>query len=430
LESVALSPTKAKHSRKALGIFLLAASFYLYDYCVQVSPSIMTQRLMLTYHFDAAGLGEMTAFFFYSYAPMQLFGGLLFDRFGARRVLSIAIMLCAFAVGIFATTTDIHVAQVAWFLIGAGAATSFVGGLVLIAHWFPVRHFAMMAGVLQLMGSLGAIFGQAPLDFAMQRFGWHTTLLGLAVIGGILSIAVALIVRDYPKDQHSSQGGGHIESDWQKLKIILGKRQTWLVALYAFAIWGPIVIFAGLWGVPYLTIRLGGDSHLAAWITSCVWLGVGIGSPLLGLLSDVTKHRIFWLRLLAFIGVIVTLYLLFGSMNSISGLFILAFCFGLAGSGQSLSFALVKDNNKHHHVGTASGFNNMMLLMSGALCQPLTGLLLKSHWQGTIINNVPVYSLADYRYALMIVPIGFIGAFLLTFLLKESHCKSIEGELR
>src|SRR3954470_19954672 len=68
----------------------LGALFYCYEYFLRISPSVMTQDLMRVYHLDAAMLGNLAAFYYYAYTPMQLPVGVLMDRFGPRRLLVFA----------------------------------------------------------------------------------------------------------------------------------------------------------------------------------------------------------------------------------------------------------------------------------------------------------------------------------------------------
>lgn len=76
-------------------VFFLAASFYLYEYVLQVAPSVMAGPMMQTFHVTAQGFGIVSAFYFYAYAPMQLPAGVLFDRYGPRRLMTCALILCA-----------------------------------------------------------------------------------------------------------------------------------------------------------------------------------------------------------------------------------------------------------------------------------------------------------------------------------------------
>ena len=101
--------------------------------------------------------------------------------------------------------------------------------------------------------------------------------------------------------------------------------------------------------------------------------------------------------------------------------------FGLAAGSQTLTFAIVKDNNRPDNVGSAMGFNNMMVVAGGAILQPFVGYLLHVSWSGaTSANGVPVYSVGNYHFALLVVPIvSIIGLFFAAFMIKETNCQPV-----
>ena len=138
-------------------IFFLAASFYLYEFILQVAPSVMAESMMRTFGVTGQGFGFISAFYFYAYAPAQLPAGVLYDRYGPRKLMTFAIILCALGSAFFASTDSIFTACIGRFLIGIGSAFSFIGVLVLISRWFPPYYFAILAGVAQLMSSVGAM---------------------------------------------------------------------------------------------------------------------------------------------------------------------------------------------------------------------------------------------------------------------------------
>src|SRR3990167_10924158 len=74
-------------------IILLSASFLFYKYILQISPSLMTDDLMNFFHVSGAGLGNLAATYFYSYAIMQLFAGFLLDRFSPRILTAVALLI-------------------------------------------------------------------------------------------------------------------------------------------------------------------------------------------------------------------------------------------------------------------------------------------------------------------------------------------------
>ena len=58
---------------------------------------------------------------------------------------------------------------------------------------------------------------------------------------------------------------------------------------------------------------------------------------------------------------------------------------------QALTFGLVRDNNPTHIAGTAMGFNNMAIVLGGAIFQPVVGVILDHEWRGTLLHGIRVY---------------------------------------
>lgn len=427
--------SSSAHSvRDAYVIFFLAASFYLYEFVLQVAPSVMAAPMMRTFHVNAEGFGIISAFYFYAYAPMQLPAGLLFDRYGPRKLMTAALLLCAFGSFFFASTDSVITAALGRFIIGIGSAFSFIGVLVLLSRWFPVKSFAVFAGIAQTMSSVGAMFGEAPLAHLVQHVGWRNASFLLAIVGFFLAILLWFFIRDYPTQSTQSKPTRRLREEWRQLHQVCRHNYTWLIGAYAFAIWTPIAIFAALWGVPYLQEKYQISVVLAAGMCSMIWLGIGVGSPLFGWASDKFCSRRVSLLMSAVLGLCSTLVLLYVPDVPISWMYLVLFVFGLGASGQSVSFAVVTDNNPSHLVGTASGFNNLSVLVGAAIFQPLVGTLLHYSEQYRIVNHVPVYSLEAYQRALLVMPCCyFVSLFIALFLLRESHpsrsLKHVKSEL-
>lgn len=411
-----------KLKTKAYTIFFLASCFYLYEFILQVAPSVMAEPMMQTFHVTASGFGIISAFYFYAYAPMQLPAGLMFDRFGPRKLMTSALLLCAFGSFFFASTDSVITAALGRFMIGVGSAFSFIGVLVLCSRWFPAKQFAILAGIAQLMSSVGAIFGEMPLAWLIHQVGWRQASFILALLGIALSVLLWSMVRDYPDGHESFKTEPGIKEEFKRLMAVCGRSHTWKIGGYAFCIWTPIAVFAALWGVPYLQAKFHISVVAASGMCSLIWVGIGIGSPLLGWLSDHFENRRLALGLSSVLGLIATLVLLYLPDISISFASLMLLIFGLGAGGQSVSFAVVKDYNPPQLVGTASGFNNLSVLIGGSIFQPLVGVLLNHshHWQ--MVQGVPVYNVLAYQNALVIMPVCYLLSFFIVYFgLKESH---------
>lgn len=406
-------------------IFFLAASFYLYEYILQVAPSVMAEPMMQTFRVTAEGFGIISAFYFYSYAPMQLPAGVLFDRYGPRKLMTIAVAVCAIGSFFFASTDSILTAALGRFLIGMASAFSFIGVLVLISRWFPPHYFAILAGIAQGMSSVGAIAGEMPLAKLIDVVGWRNSSFILAFVGIILAGLLWVFIRDYPQQKMQPVPQYKIREEWHRLKKVCSKSYTWVTGLYAFCIWTPIAVFAALWGVQYLRAKFGISVVQASGMCSLVWIGIAVGSPLLGWLSDILKSRKIALGISAVLGLSATLMLLYLPGLSLASAYIILFMFGLGASGQSISFAVIRDNNPLNLVGTACGFNNLSVLLGAAIFQPIVGVILHHSKGIQFAYGQYFYSLASYQKALIVLPMCYLVSLLVSmFLLKESHPES------
>jgi MFS family permease len=406
-------------------IFIIPALFYFYEFFVQISPSVMTHQLMQHWHIDAATLGFISAIFYYGYTPMQIVGGVLYDHFDARYIISAAILLCALGTLGFSMSDTILQAYISRFAIGAGSAFAFTGTLVLASRWFPVNRFALLVGLTQLLGSFGAIIGESPLAASVKVIGWRPTLMFVAFAGFALAAVALLVIRNQP-----AQKVIKVAKDPKKRAIAFKKfyrnSQTWLIALYSFTSWAPILVLAALWGVPYLMVLYHIGAVAASSVVAFIWLGTALGSPFSGWWSHHIQRRCLPLASFSAIGLIAIMIMLYGSNIPFPLMYVLFFAIGFAASGQSLAFAVVKDNNSPETIGAAIGLNNMAIVAGGALYQPLAGLLLRWHWGGLIQNGIPIYTVANFKDAFeFVIPCYIVGIIIATLLIKETHCKTV-----
>jgi MFS family permease len=418
---------KSGHSGlKPLIIVGLASLFYVYEFYLRVMPSAMTDDLMRSFHTEAGGLGLITSLFFFGYAPMQIPAGLLYDRYGPRALLTISVFFCGAAALVFGLTDNFYVACAARWVIGFTSAFSFIGALLLASRWYPAKYYAMIAGLVQFMGSMGAIAGEAPIAMIAERIGWRPTAIWSAIGGLILAVLLGLIIRDVPPDpinvaKHTLNVKRY-NNEWQRLRRVLGCKQTWAVALYAFSTWTPISIFPGLWGVPFIMKLYGTSSSVATTAMIAAWLGTAVASPLSGWWSNRINSRNIPLHFCAVLNLATSIAVIYLPL-SWPMMIIMLFLFGCAAGAQTVTFGVVQDIHPPAVAGTAVGFNNMAVIAGGVILLPFVGYILKWSWDGTLSHGLPQYSLENYRTALLMVPAcGIIGLIASVFMIKETHC--------
>ena len=277
-------PVAPRDIRRAGLAFVLASLFFAYAFALRVSPSVMVSELMRDYAVGAAILGNLSAFYFYAYAGLQIPVGLLLDHLGPRRLLSGACAAVGVGCLLFATSEALASGYMGRLIIGAGCAFSWAGTLAIVNQWFPTR-FALLAGVSQMIAMGGAVLGQAPLALAVESVGWRFSVTGLAVVGAVLAVLLFLVVRDrvIPKEKNTGDREGR--------RSVLRNPQTWFAAGFSLSMTGPLLAFGGLWGVPFLSAAYGLERTEAAGIASLVFVGNGLGAVLLGWWSDRIRRR-------------------------------------------------------------------------------------------------------------------------------------------
>ena len=395
-------------------MWALAASTFLYAFLQRVSPSVMVAELMASFGVGAALLGNLSAFYLYAYAVVQIPLGILFDRFGVRRLMAVSLLVSGSGSVLFASATTLEFAYLGRMLVGTGVACSWVGALTVAAHWLPASRFAMFAGLAQLLGMIGAIFGQAPLAAAVAHYGWRGTLVALGGLGAVMALAIFAVLRDrtVPSGTSARLADG--------IRSVIRVRETWACAVFGFAVTGPMLSFAGLWAVPYLMTAYELPRTAAAAMTSLIFAGWGVGAPAIGWLSDHLGRRRVPMLLSAAIAGVLLAAVIFGPRWPLWALGVILALHGAAASSMILSFALVKEHNPAAASAVAMGVVNTFVVGSGALLQPLVGWLLDRGWDGATLNGARVYSAAAFMHALAPLPLLFAVALIAGLAVREA----------
>lgn len=424
--------SKRSYLRACL-IWGLAAVFYLYELMLLVSPSVMVDDLSITFKTTAEQLGSLAAFYYYAYALMQIPVGLLVDRFGPRKLLTLAALFCTLGCLIFAFSSTLWMAQTGRFVMGIGGSFAVVGCLKLASIWFPVNRFALLTGVMVAVGMMGGVFGQAPVAKCVIAIGWrHTILLG-AIIGVLLSVLMWLVVSDQPKK--SIEPITVIDKAtrlpfWSGLLQVMKIPQVWIASLYAGLMFVPTTGFGQLWGVPYFVERFEVPKDKAALMVSMIFFGWALGGPLYGWISDKIYRRKSPM-VIAALGTFVIMTTILYANVSILQMEILMFLLGAFSSGFILAFSIVKEINAPLLTGTAIGFINTLNNASGALAQPVVGRLLDKFWDGQLASDgEPSYSLTMYNDALLFLPICIILAMIIIPFIRETYCRSASDTIK
>jgi MFS family permease len=417
------------HFWRAPLIWAAGASFYFYEIMLLVSPSVMKDPLMAEFGATGEQLGHLAAFYYYAYALMQIPVGILIDRFGPRILLTIAAILCSVGCFMFGSATNLFFAEISRMIMGLGGSFAVVGTLKIASIWFPINRFALLTGLMVAVGMMGAVAGQAPVAMLVKATGWRETMFIGGGIGAMLSILIWWLMGQSSHVQsllsRTKKNNQLFQDILPGLLQIIRHPGVWLVSIYSGLMFVPTTGFGQLWGVPYIESTYGLSTENAGWVVSMIFFGWAAGGPLFGWISDKIGKRNPPMALAAVSTLLVMAAILYWP-KSILMMQIFLFLLGACSSGFILAFSVVRELNPLHLTGTAIGFINTINNASGAIAQPILGKILDNHWSGTVSESgVRLFGLADYQYALSLIPACLILALVLVIFVRETHCQPV-----
>jgi MFS family permease len=416
-------------ARLAWAIWGLGSLVYLAAFFQRVAPAVMTEQLMAEFALGGAALGNLSAFYFYAYVAMQIPTGLLADRWGPRKLLASGTAVASIGGALFALAPTFALAAAGRLLVGASVGVGFVSMLKLSSHWIAPNRFALVSGLLLMMGLIGAVFAGVPLRLAVDAFGWRGVMAGFAALTALLAIALWIFLRDDPAERGYASHFHHVGDTKHghapilaSLAEVLSYRNIWLMMLAPVGFSGAVLTFAGLWGVPWLRQVHGLDPKTAAAITSTMLVAWGVGGPLLGNWSTrIGRRKPLYLGtgVAALIGWIAVVWLPLPLPLLVAVLAIT----GFASGNIIIGFAWAKESVPLRLMGTASGVANMGPLMGGMVLQPAVGWMLDKHWTGAMAGGARLYDADAWTSGFALLAATVAASLVMLTLARESFCR-------
>ena len=415
----------------AVWVWLFTSLFYGFQFFLRSSPNALAPQLMEQFRIDAQTLGIFSSVYYWTYASLQIPVGMLLDCFGPKRVLRIGMLVCVGGAFLFGFSETFATAVLARCLIGAGAAVSFIGSIRMNTLWFPASYLAFVVGLLSAIGKIGGACAnfalplminwvqmQAPYDSHV----WKKSILFLSGLGLLCAGLVWIVGKNGPKDQFIP---GISELNWKKIReefvCVAKQRSIWLLGFYGYSLYLTLSVFSDTFSIAFIELWLSVSTLQAGKLAALVAIGSSCGAPLISFLSDFFKKRIFFLKLSVTCVLLFSSLVFFGPRLPLWIAAMCLFCFGFFSGGQILVFVTGAESGPSRFAGLSVGIINAVLMLGGALHNPLVGYCIQWSWDGSYQGYQPVYTLHNYQTGCLAIYIFFVIAFILSFCLKESH---------
>lgn len=410
-------------SSKTWAITLIGALFFFYGF-FQTNMMIALQGpLMQEFNANAAGVGFVSANYFYSTVLFILPAGLILDRFPVRKVMAVNMAIIILGTLAFAVSGNLVIAGAARFISGVMGAFALLACLKLASEVQPPEKMALASSLIITIGMVGGMLSSVLTAAWVASFGWRWTLILIALIGVFIAAVLWNALR-YPKERAEENRQKEIRSRlsvWESLIIVSKKWQNWSCGLFITLVNLPLAIFGALFGIDYLTRIDQIHETQAASMISMLFFGMIFGSPVFGWFSNRMRQRRLPMILGSMICLLLVIVLLYAHPSNPVLLFSLFFAIGFTSAAQVLGYPLITEINSPAVTATALGVAAILIMGVGyGLGLPFVGWLLdhqlKSHM-----------SFQAYRNTFLTIPVGvFIGMVLAFFMKEPKHAGKTE----
>ncbi|WP_420910217.1 MFS transporter [Paraburkholderia fungorum] len=409
-----------KRHRLLAMLFVTVVITYLDRSNLSIAATAIAKDLQL----DPAHMGLVFSAFGWSYALLQIPGGMLVDRTRPRLLLALVIGLWSLATilqgfaGTFAILLSLRV------LLGALEAPAYPTLNRVVTTWFPDSERARAIATYTSGQYVGLAFLTPALVLTQQHFGWQ----GVFFLTGALGVAWGLVwYALYREPSEASDvneaeleairaGGGLVElgdtrrararytaADW---RAVLGNRKLWGVYIGQIAVTSTLWFFL-TWFPTYLVKYRHMDFLKAGFMAAVPFLAAFVGILSSGLLSDGMLRRgvsaTVARKVPIVTGLLLSTAIVGANYVETPSMVILFMAIAFFGSGfSSITWVLVSSMAKKELLGLTGGMFNLMGNLS-SICVPIV--------IGLIVRN------DDFKPALVFMSaVGLLGALSYLFL--------------
>lgn len=380
-------------------IWLVALAVYVLAVFNRSSLGVAGLLAADRFHISATQLAFFTVLQLIVYAGLQVPVGVLLDRFGSRAMLLSGLVLLTIGQLGFAFSTSFPTAVAARAVLGAGDAMIFVSVLRLVTAWFLVRQGAMVTQLTGQVGQLGAIIAAAPLSLALHALGWTRAFGFASVIGVVLMVAVAAVVKNSPYPRKEP-----VQIKMRALAAVL--RSVWGNPGTRLGLWSHFTpqfsatVFALIWGFPFLVSGEGLSAETASTLLMVMTGWIIVSGLVLGKLVPRVPFYRSWIVISVVVAVAVAwaVVLLWPGRAPLWLLVVLVCVTGTGGPASMVSFDLARSFTPTDRLGRATGIVNVGGFVASLLTIALVGIVLDLREPG----GMATYGLDDYKAALSV----------------------------
>lgn len=306
------------------------------------------------------------------------------DRFGVTTALIGAVLAISSGFVLAAMSGSVLMLSALQFVVGFGAAASFGPLIADISHWFYKRRgiaVAIAASGNYLSGAIWPVL----LSGVQSDYGWRSVYVVLAGLTVLFMVPLALLLK--PRVPEAATVHADIMSH-AKARSVKFSPRTLMLLLALAGVGCCVAMSMPQVHIVSLSVDLGFGATAGAEMLSLMLMGGVISRLISGLLADRLGGVVTLLIGSTLQAIALLLYL---PVDSMGGLYLVSFVFGLAQGGIVPSYAvIVREYMPAKEAGARVGFVIMATIIGMALGGWLTGWIydLTGSYRMAFLNGV------------------------------------------
>ncbi len=340
---------------RGLLIWFIGTLFVVYAFFLNTAGAVFSDTFKKFLQLSDMGAAFAVGSFVLGFACMQIPAGYLLDRFPIRFVASGGLFLLALGNLTLTFSSNLPLFALSNFIQGLGASFAFIAVGKLIGEWFAPKMFPILFGLTQTISCILTAIIHYYLVQALEVVSWQTIYLEFSLFGFALLVLMLIFVRN-----SSNAKASHLLSFQKSMSTVLKNKQMWLCAVAAATSFGVLAAYASFW---YMKVQkyFSVDVSTSLVISGMIFVGIGIGTPFFGWLSNKIKSRRLGLHLSVVPGaifLIMGLYTPHFDINTYLPIEVVSFCIGFFLSGSMLYYTCISEISSSNTRAVALGLIN------------------------------------------------------------------------
>ncbi len=252
-------PTTAPRTAPTVTLaFAVFAAGYFLSYAMRAVNAALSPDLRAELLLSAESLGWLTSAYLVAFASLQLPLGVWLDKYGARRVESLLLLVAASGCAVFAASHSYTMLFIGRALIGFGVSACLMAAFTSFRQWYEPALMSRLAAWMLVVGTSGALVATVPVRWLADAYSWRAVF----VIAGIAFVMVAGAMWTlFPKQPVALADANATKVGYGAIFRRQAIRATVPIAFFSQ---GGFIALQTLWAAPWLMQVLGQSKEHAA----------------------------------------------------------------------------------------------------------------------------------------------------------------------